>query len=82
MELISEIRKQIIRHTTTIDGYKAQQYQCPSGHYMMLEWKDENGDVWSSGPFPDFKVYRDTNWKEKEEQAMIHFLKYIYENKN
>lgn len=78
MKLTSEIKKQIIIHTSKINGYKAKEYHCPTGHYIIFEWKDENGDVWTSEAY-NIKVV--SNWKKREKECMNHFWKFVCEQK-
>lgn len=73
MNLTKKIKKeiQIYRQTLT----------CPNGHFISFEWKDENGDTWSSYPFTDYKAHGYKGWQKKEERSMKDFLKFVSENK-
>ena len=59
MELTDEIRDSIIVHGKHLDSNKANKYKAPVGDYVVLEWKDENGNVWTSGAYNVLSVEPD-----------------------
>lgn len=80
MELPDKVKNEMTTFRQDIDNNPVIP-GITNGKWMVFEWKDEKGDVWSSPILPDFKNRNAVCWEKEEAFAMTRFYNDILNEK-